>query len=349
MNWSNVVWSSSFLLLFFLGWQHSLVAQAPVLVNNQALSLELPGASDTISLIVVDTALQEKKPVFLFCQGSLPKPLFAKIDGYGTYMFGGGVQNFNYKEISEEYYIVVISMPATPVLVEGENLDPQFNYIPDPSKPGAFSTDFLAADYLDNYVARGLTVLEFLQKQSWVDTSKLVVAGHSQGAKIAGKLAKAFPGITHLGLFSANPFGRVDETIRRARYQAQQGQITWEMADSVMNQTYDFYKSTFSEKAVQENPSLKAWNSFSETFYDDWLGLNILIYLAYGTADRTADLCDLIPLYFTAAGKNNLTLKRYIGLEHNFFEIDQTGQVNYEAPHWPQVMTNFLDWIETSE
>jgi hypothetical protein len=69
------------------------------------------------------------------------------------------------------------------------------------------------------------------------------------------------------------------------------------------------------------------------------------IYLAYGTEDRVADLCDLVPLFFIEKNKNNLTLKRYLGLEHNFFELDKTGQVNYEKSHWEEVMNHFLDWV----
>ena len=94
------------------------------------------------------------------------------------------------------------------------------------------------------------------------------------------------------------------------------------------------------------DPSLKAWASFSEPMYDDWLQLSIPIYLAYGTEDRTSDLCDIVPFFFIREKKDNLTLKRYLRLEHNFFEVDAQGRANYEKGHWESVMNGFLEWIK---
>ena len=61
--------------------------------------------------------------------------------------------------------------------------------------------------------------------------------------------------------------------------------------------------------------------------------------------DKNADLCDLVPLYFIQHGKTNLTMKRYLRLEHNFFELTKSGKTNYEKPHWPEVMNTFLMWL----
>jgi len=57
-------------------------------------------------------------------------------------------------------------------------------------------------------------------------------------------------------------------------------------------------------------------------------------------------LCDLVSLVFIGQGKDNLILKRYIGLEHNFFEVSEEGRANYELEHWEEVMQEFVDWIE---
>ena len=78
----------------------------------------------------------------------------------------------------------------------------------------------------------------------------------------------------------------------------------------------------------------------------DWLELEIPIYLAYGTEDRAADLNDIVPLFFIQERKNNLTLKRYLGLEHNFFELDEAGKIDLEKPHWNDVMMAFLEWLQ---
>lgn len=316
------------------------------LIENKALKFSIEQEKDTIDFIIVDTLLEEWKPIFLWCQGSLPVPLFCEIENYGNYFFGGGVSNFNYLEIVKNYHLVIISMPKTPILAKKENLNNSYQYIPNSDEPRKFSNAYIKADYLDNYVQRAESVLNYLKKQKWVSNNKLVVAGHSQGTKIATKLAAVDSSVTHLGLFAANPMGRIDQYIREARLNAQLGKITWTEADSIINSQYDFYKQVQNQDTLEANPHLIAWKTFTETYYDDWLSLNIPIYLAYGTEDRTSDLCDIIPLFFIEKGKDNLTLKRYLGLEHNFFELKENGRANHEKGHWKEVMEEFIKWIE---
>ncbi len=320
--------------------------QSGKLFENKVMKFSIEQDSDTIEFVVVDTSLIEAKPIFLWCQGSLPIPLFFELGSYGNIFFGGGVSNFDYSQIVNEYHLVVISMPKTPMLVSKKNLNSSSLYIPNPKEQNKLSTEFIKADYLENYVNRAEIVLNFLGEQSWVSNEKLVVAGHSQGTKVATKIASRNKHITSIGLFGANPFGRIDQMIRQARLDAQMGKISWEEADSTMNRFYTLYEDANNQDSLKQNPSLKAWKTFSETYYDDWLMLDIPIYLAYGTEDIVADLCDLIPLFFIEKGKTNLTLKRYIGLEHNFSEVDKEGRVIHEKNHWEEVMNEFINWID---
>lgn len=331
------------LLIFGSNWSFS---QTGVIIENKAIHFFIEQAKDTIDFIVVDTILNQNKPIFLWCQGSLPVPLFCEIENRGYYFFGGGISNFDYHKIVKDFHLVVISMPKTPVLAKKENLNSSLQYIPNSDKPNQFLTEYVEADYLDNYVLRAKTVLSFLKEQKWVSNEKLVIAGHSQGTKIAAKIAVNDKNVTHLGLFAANPFGRIDQFVRQARLDAQLGNITWDKADSLMNGLYKSYKQVDNIDYQKKYPGWKAGKTFSETFYDDWLTLNIPIYLSYGTEDITSDLCDLIPLFFIEKGKDNLTLKRHIGLDHNFFEVDEKGIANYNKGHWKEVMQQFTSWIK---
>ena len=272
-------------------------SQMGTVIENKVTLFSLEQEKDTIDFIVVDTLLNEKKPIFLWCQGSLPIPIFCEIKNYGYYFIGGGVSNFDYKEITKAFHLVIISMPKTPILAKKENLNKSYEYVLNIEVPHQYLEEYIEANFLENYVNRANTVLNFLKDQSWVNNDKLVVAGHSQGTKIATKLATQ-NNITHLGLFSANPFGRIDQYIREARLDAQLGKISWKKADSLMNENYLFYQQVNNKDSIKVNPSLKAWKSFTETYYDDWLTLDIPIYLAYGTEDRTSDLCDIVPLFF---------------------------------------------------
>ena len=336
----------SIFILITIFYSVSNFGQTGEIIESKVTLFSLEQEKDTIDFIVVDTLLNEKKPIFLWCQGSLPFPLFVELENGNYYFFGGGVTNFDYKRIAKKFNLIIISMPKTPVLAKKENLNKSYEYVPNLEKPHQYLKEYVEADYLENYVNRANTVLNFLKKQTWVSNEHLVVAGHSQGTKIATKIATQNNNVTHLGLFSANAFGRIDQYVREARLNAQLGKISWEKADSLMNENYEFYQQVNNEDSIKANPSLKAWKSFTETYYDDWLTLDIPIYLAYGTEDRSSDLCDIVPLFFIEKDKNNLTLKRYLGLEHNFFEVSENGRANHKKGHWKEVMTEFINWIK---
>lgn len=314
------------------------------IINNQAIQFSLKQKKDTIDFILIGTKLDEIKPIFLFCQGSLPLPLFVKPEKEKMWMIGGGITNFDLKEIKKKYHLIVISMPKTPVIVNEKNLNKSYCYIPNPKEPDEFDKDYVKSDYLENYENRAEIVLKFLRKQNWVDNSKLIVAGHSQGSKVATLIALNNKQVTNLGLFGANPFGRIDQNIRDYRKSAESKQITWEEADERIEQTYKMFKDSYDERVLIENPNLLAWKSFSRPLINDWLKIKIPTYLAYGTNDIASDLCDLVPLFYIQNSKTNLTYKRYLNLEHNFFEVKENGRANYEKEHWKEVMNEFIKW-----
>ena len=320
-------------------------SQGLTIVNNQVSLFSINQKSDTINYVVVDTILDKKKPVFLWCQGSRPMPLFFEKEKDEFAFFGGGIVNFEYQKIVKDFHLVVISMPKTPVIGVRKNLNNQYYYVPDTSKPYQMSEEFIATNFLEFYVKRANRVIEELKNKPWVDTTTFVIAGHSQGTKIATKVSVSNPVFTHTGLFAANPMGRIDQFIREIRLEAQLGNISWEEADNQMNYWMSEYKQAYNVDSLKKYPNLNQWTSWGERFYDDWLAINHPIYLAYGSQDRVADLCDLVPLYFIEKGKENLTIKRYNNLEHNFFE-KKNGVVNYNKPHWNEVINEFLIWLK---
>lgn len=313
------------------------------IINNQSTSFEISDKNEKIDFIVFDTELTQKKPVFLWCQGSLPYPIYINSKDEGIWLIGGGISNFDVTEIVKNYHLVIISMPETPLVADEKDINESYWYFGNSKDKNIPTIDFQKADRLENYVNRGLKVLKFLKKQKWVDNSKLIVAGHSQGSKVATKIAIANKNVSKLGLFSANPFGRIDQNIRNYRKEAEQKMISWEDADKGIEEEYQTFRNAYNPEILKQKPDLLAWKSFSVPLIDDWLNFNKPIYLAYGTHDIASDLNDIIPLYFIRENKNNLKLKRYLNLEHNFFEMED-GKPNHEKPHWEEVMNDFVAW-----
>lgn len=334
---------NSKLTLIFLFFFHFTFSQKGKIINNQSTSFEILDKNEKIEFIVFDTELTEKKPVLLWCQGSLPYPIYVNSKEEGTWLIGGGITNFDISNIVKNYHLVIISMPKTPLVADEKEINESYWYFGNSNDKNIPTTEFQKADYLENYVNRGLKVLKFLKKQNWVDNSKLIVAGHSQGSKVATKIAIENKNVSKLGLFSANPFGRIDQNIRSYRKDAEQKLISWKEADKKIEEEYQTFKDANNPKILKEKPELLAWKSFSIPLIDDWINFNKPIYLAYGTNDTASDLNDIIPLYFIREHKNHLTLKRYLNLEHNFFEVEE-GKANHEKPHWENVMNEFINW-----
>ena len=318
-------------------------SQQGKIINNQSTEFQIPDKKGTIDFIVIDTKLTDKKPIFLWCQGSLPFPLYVNSKTDGIWMIGGGITNFNISNITKDYHLVVISMPETPVIADEKEINDSYWYFGNSGDKNQPTLAFQKADYLENYVDRAQKVIKFLHKQKWVDRTKLIVAGSSQGSKIATKIAAANKKVSKIGLFSVNPFGRMDQMIREYRKRAEQNLITWEEADKAIEKEYQYFRDANNPKKLEEKPELLAWKSFSVPLLDDWLRFNKPIYIAYGTHDIASDLNDIVPLFFIRENKNNLTLKRYLNLEHNFFEVENK-RPNHDKPHWEEVMNDFITW-----
>lgn len=297
---------------------------------------------DTIDFIVSDTNLTAKKPVLLFCQGSLPVPLFFDLKSHG--IVNSTLNNFDLASMRKKYHVVCISMPKTPVLVSEKNLNRSYCYVPDTLEPNKFDDKYVQADYLENYVRRANTVLNYLINQHWVDSKNVTVVGHSQGTPIAVNIASTNKKVTKLGLFGYNPLGRIDKNIRSIRKNATLGLISWEKADTLQQEQYDFYKEVYNDDSLRKYPSINAWRSFSKSTIPLLTNLSIPIYIAYGSEDVGTDLCDLLPIYFIEKRKTNYRLKRYPNLDHNFFPVDTEGKVDYTNGKWREVMNAFVDW-----
>src|SRR3546814_20358705 len=90
----------------------------------------------------------------------------------------------------------------------------------------------------------------------------------------------------------------MDQLIRQARKDAEQGKISWKEAIAQMETYYAFYRNSFSTKEQHADLSLIAWQSFSSPQIEKLAKVKKPIYLAYGTSDIISELNDLAQLYF---------------------------------------------------
>src|SRR5690554_4235613 len=144
------------LFLTFLVSIHYSLSQTRV-VGTDYTSFRIEQENDTIDFVIADTVLNVKKPLLLFCQGSLPVPLFVDFGNnrIAPLQFG----NFDLENMKKHYHVVVISMPKTPIVPKIEELSEEYFFIGNSGRRNP-TDEFSLADYLENYVRRANTVIE---------------------------------------------------------------------------------------------------------------------------------------------------------------------------------------------
>ncbi len=290
--------------------------------------LQLLYQGDTVNILLKTKAGDEskKKPIFLFCQGSLPRPLII-FDKDGPY----GVFPFNPDIITNDYHLVIIGKPSIPILLDRSNLDENFCYT---TVTGEFPAKYVENDNLDFYVKRNKEVLRFLLNQNFVLKDRLVIAGHSEGSSIVAKLGQEFKRVTHLIYSGGNPMGRIMSIIQENR------KIENDSTRQAERQI-EYWQALINKKVI-DNTTF----SFSSPPPIAFLKrIDKPTFVCYGTNDRDSNANDYMRVEFIQQKKTNFIFKAYIGKDHNYFNMDQAGKINYEINNWDKVALDWIEWL----
>ena len=277
---------------------------------------------------------QKRKPILLFGLGSLPKPLII-LDNEGHAF---GVFPFITDSLLTEFHLAVIGKPSIPLIAYQKVLKNN-SYI-DP-ETGISPAGFYRKDYVDYYVDRNIQVIKFLKKKPWVSKEKFIVAGHSASSTVMAKLATKSRDITHLIYSGGNPFGRMITIISQSR------------SRETTENPYSERSFEHWNKVVEDpsNTSSKGGDS-NKTTYDFSIPpvkylrkIKIPVLATYGTKDYGAPFNDYLRLEMIRERKENFHFIPYIGLEHNFFRIKETGEIDYDQFGWDKVALDWKKWI----
>ena len=269
--------------------------------------------TDNVDILIKSNKGEEnvQKPLFFFCQGSLPQPLI-KYHADNVY----GVFPFEADSLSKKYHLIIVSKPYIPVVVDYKTLSTSFNYV---DSSGKFPKEYSDRNLLSYYIPRNIAVLKYLQKQKWVTTTKLVVAGHSEGSTVAAKMAAGYKKITHLIYAGGNPMGRIMSMIGQSRANETDTDSTKFGEEEVK-----YWESVVKNKSDMDGSqgdTHKATFEFSQPPIEYLVKLKIPVLVSYGTKDWSAPFNDFMRINFIQQGKTNFTFQPYIGTEHNFFPL----------------------------
>lgn len=296
--------------------------------------LQLQFHSDTVDVLLKIKPGDENKvkPLFFFCQGSLPIPLLITENNQAYPVFP-----FSTDALCENYHVVIVNKPGIPLFCASSALQNNLTYI-DPATqqpPKAY----LKNNNLEYYVQRNLAVVSHLLKQKYIDKTSCVVAGHSQGARIAFEMALHNSKITHLIYASGNPCGQITAMVAKARHYEKPD----DAATHAQNE-FSYYEQTVNHPTSDED---KSTYSFSKSSIPDFPKLKQKVLVCYGTKDVSAPYNDYLQTETIRQKKSNFTYKPYIGLEHNFFGSKPNGDIDYDQYHWDDVANDWLKWLGT--
>jgi dienelactone hydrolase len=291
---------------------------------------------DTINILMKSKKGDEqlKKPLFLFCQGSLPQPLcvYEQNKLYSTFPFSTD-------SLEVYYHIAIISKPYIPLLVSKNLLDQNFIY--HDSVTNKIPKKYSDRNLLDYYVNRNIKAIKHLEKLPFIEHSKLVIAGHSEGSTIAAKMALKYKKISHLIYSSGNPFGRIMAMIGQSRSSEN---------DSILQteNEFQYWQQVINNKTSMEDSlgdTYKACYDFSIPPINYLKNIKIPTLISYGTEDVSASFNDYLRVETIRNNKPNFTFKSYLGLEHNYFPMKESGEINYEIFNWDKVGIDWLNWL----
>jgi dienelactone hydrolase len=297
---------------------------------------------DTVDIVVLSKKGEElkKKPVILIERGSLPKPLLVEYTGKGY----TSILPFDTRILTSDYHLVFVSKPGVPVICNEEKLTNPMVYN-DP-KTGLFPAYYLERNHIDYYVGSDAQVLKFLKKQPWVDKSKMVAAGHSEGGPIVAKLATVSKDVTHVISSSSNPFGQLATIMSQIRADE-------DSAGNYAKEQFEYYKKLINkDKNISSIPGAPAETYFKYLYgfnlpaFDNFQKIKVPVLVNYGTKDYCAPFNDYMHIAMIREKKKNFTFIDYQGLEHNYFKLDEKGEGIPDFAGWTQVAKDWKAWLD---
>ncbi len=303
--------------------------------------IKLKYLDDPVDVIVISKQGEERiaKPLFFFCQGSLPQPV-VKYDENGLYE----TLPFDEELFLKHFHIVIIGKPFIPIICNASKLGKDFMFLKDHEKqiPPKEYTD---RNYLDYYVFRNNSILKQLFKYRWVKTSQLLVGGHCEGSSIAVKMAVLNKKITHLIYSAGNPYGKMASILEQSRSTKTDA---LSRSENVIDRWKNIVKSS-TEIQYTGAESSKAIYSFSLPQRDNLLQLKIPVLMCYGTKDWGVSFNDLFQIEAIRERKSNIVFKSYTGLLHTYCLQNADGFTEIESCNWDSAALDWLGWWQQNK
>ena len=283
--------------------------------------------------------MNDSKPVLLYLDGSGSYPLFMYMQqGHGSTV------PFPIDSLSNHYHFVVISKPGVP-FADSVKMDTVMGFpiYPEPQE----YTKRLSLDWRVN---AALQVIASCKKQLKVKDGKFALIGISEGAQVAPKVAALSKDVKALITLGGNAVNQFYDFTCEKRLLAEKGEISYDEAEREIDSLYAVFADIFAHPTSTDKfwygHTYLRWASFcNEDPLSHYMKVNVPIYVAEGSADKNSQVVniDLLRHAFVRAGKSNLTMRIYPGMDHFFRRSEQEGQP--PISHYDEVIHDALTWL----
>lgn len=311
----------------------------PDTIASRVISLKYH--EDLVSVLIKSKKGEEniKKPLFLYVQGSLDRPLIINYPNNKNFKYSIAFP-FNTENLVDKYHVAVISKPFIPVVANIKNVDNNYCYID--SITNKIPINFSKNDNLKYLTNRNLFVIKQLQKEKYINNTALTILGHSEGSRIAVEMATKSKKITQLIYLSGNPFGRFINTIGEDRNSETE-------TDNFTDEDFDYWKKIVANKNVNNykdcGDTFISTFVYSKSYIKQFLKLKIPVFIGYGTKDNVSIFNDYLRLEAIRLSKSNFVFHAYIGLEHSFYPVLKNGEIDHKNSKIDTVIADCIKWI----
>jgi pimeloyl-ACP methyl ester carboxylesterase len=297
-----------------------------------------------IQINVNKTAIDKKKPLLIFLEGSGNFPLFYKSKN-GRY--GTGI-TLDYTKHSSDYHIAIISKPGIPFVDTLSYSESGRAYYPINSTYNKY--------YSLKWRAQSASItIDYLMRKLQIDSTQVVIIGHSEGSQVAPAVAVDNSKVTHVVSIMGNCLNQLYDFIIQERINVEKGITTSKESQQIIDSLYyeydKIYSSPNSIDSTWYGETYYKWSSFTlKTPIEYMLELDIPILYIGGGADQNQNIInmDFAKLEFMRKGKKNLTYKVFPDYDHFFQEhVKENG--NLKLIDRFQEVNNFIfNWVKTN-
>ena len=256
-----------------------------------------------------------RKPLLVYLEGSGAQSHFVSMDG----RIGMGVFGLIAKHHGKTHHVVTTEKRGVPFGDAGNRgsaLEASDEY-------NRFAT-------LENRAADVRLLLDTLLAEEAVDSSQVILLGHSEGADVAAAVAAMDNRISHVAFLSgggaAQFFDLFALTRRRLAREGASAEEIEEQIASLENQMREILQDPDSETRMFAGHAFKRWATFATVPSAENLAKSTAsLFLAHGTDDESVPIesFDYLVVELLRNRRQDITVKRYPGCDHSYIRVGE--------------------------